>query len=132
MDIGPTILRAQGLEIPEKFGGHPLQEQISREWQRTVSYSRYFSKSAFIFSDGYKLICYGNECRGGLEVFNLKTDPLELRNLANLKPDLAYRMRAEAFQWKSNHVVFDVETSALDGASLADDAEALRALGYLD
>jgi hypothetical protein len=105
IDLGTTVLHAAGLAVPDQYAGvtllplmrgEPFQhppvygEQTLREKEfpnvRPQDYPQPVNKKYMIITqDGYKLIF--NRNYWVFELFNLKSDPLELHSLANESPE---------------------------------------------
>jgi arylsulfatase A-like enzyme len=111
VDLGPTILNFVGLDYPEAYAGvslvplmkgepmvHPpvYSEQTFFEGSRFVSASQQINqpskKYMVITQDGFKLIY--NRDFYAFELYDLKKDPLERRNLFEQFPARAARMKA--------------------------------------
>ncbi len=110
IDLGPTMLNAVGLDYPKECAGvslvplmrgepftHPpvYGEQTTQEVSPFVRPDQYVSpeqkKYMIITQDGFKLIY--NRDHYSLELFDLKTDPSEVRNLYDRMPEKAAELR---------------------------------------
>lgn len=110
IDLGPTILNAAGLDYPKECAGvslaplmrgepftHPpvYGEQTTQEVSPFVPPEQQLDpgqkKYMIITQDGFKLIY--NRDYYNFELFNLKTDPSELRNLFDQMPERATEMK---------------------------------------
>ncbi|MEK6289069.1 MAG: sulfatase-like hydrolase/transferase [Acidobacteriota bacterium] len=110
IDLGPTILNAVGLDYPKECAGvslaplmrgepftHPpvYGEQTTQEVSPFVRPEQQLDpgqkKYMIITQDGFKLIY--NRDAYNFELFNLKTDPAELRNLFDQMPERAAEMK---------------------------------------
>jgi hypothetical protein len=110
IDLGSTILSAAGLQVPEEYLGVNLMplirgeaftrppvygEQTSQEVSPFVRLDQQVhpetKKYMVITQDGYKLIY--NRDFYNFELFDLNSDPAELRNLYDLMPDKALELR---------------------------------------
>ena len=116
IDLGSTLLNAVGIECPAEYMGASLLplmrgemftrlsvygEQTMTEDSRYVPLDQYVypstKKYAIVGQDGYKLI-YNREANS-FELFNLKDDPAELRNLYHRMPELAAEMTQKLFRF---------------------------------
>ena len=110
VDLGTTILNAVGIEIPKDYAGvsllplmrgeafeHPpvYGEQIYTHDARFVPPEKYThpatKKFMVITQDGFKLIY--NRDYFAFELYNLRDDPRELRNLYDVMPAKAEEMK---------------------------------------
>ena len=110
IDLGSTILSLVGVEVPESYLGvnlaplirgeafiHPpiYGEQTSQEVSAFVPFDQQIhpetKKYMVITQDGYKLIY--NRDFYDFELFDLKNDPAEQRNLFNRLPEKAAELR---------------------------------------
>ena len=110
IDLGPTMLEAVGLDYPTECTGvslvpiirgepftHPpvYGEQTTQEVSPYVRPEQNISppqkKYMIITQDGFKLIF--NRDHYTFELFDLKSDPLEVRNLFDRLPDRALEMK---------------------------------------
>jgi arylsulfatase A-like enzyme len=110
IDLGPTILHTIGLDYPQECAGVSLLPLMKGEAfthppvyaEQTYRYQSFFvrpdqsvspdtKKYAVITQDGYKLIYNRNAY--SFELFNLKADPREERNLFNYEPQRAEAMK---------------------------------------
>jgi arylsulfatase A-like enzyme len=110
IDLGPTMLNAVGLDYPKECAGvslvplmrgepftHPpvYGEQTNQEVSPFVRPDQYVSseqkKYMIITQDGFKLI-YNRDCYS-FELFDLKNDPSEVRNLYDRMPEKAAELR---------------------------------------
>jgi hypothetical protein len=112
IDLGATILQAAGIACPDDYSGvtllplmsgepfeHPpiYGEQTLREKEfpnvRPEDYPQPVNKKYMIITqDGFKLIYNRNDWF--FELFDLKNDPLELRNLFNEMPERAAELKS--------------------------------------
>jgi arylsulfatase A-like enzyme len=103
IDLGPTILHTVGVDYPKDCAGVSLLPLMKGERfehppvyaEQTYRYQSFFvrpdqnvslemKKYAVITQDGFKLIYNRNP--NSFELFNLKSDPREQRNLFNYEP----------------------------------------------
>jgi len=149
-DVAPTILELAGLPAPPDADGRSLAPLLRAGGAQEASPATAVHLSDFrmvreanprqrvpgragqwwaIRRDGWKLLRVplgGGEWTE--ELYDLSTDPEELVNLVETRPDVAEPLRAELLARERARIVPEEE---LEGPS-AEDVEALRALGYLD
>ncbi|MCX7012165.1 MAG: sulfatase-like hydrolase/transferase [Candidatus Sumerlaeota bacterium] len=99
VDISPTLIDMAGCKQPAGLDGHSLVPEMHGEtsgrpdWVLSQYHSNMSNTGIFMFRRGdWKYIAYG----GGYapQLFNLKDDPDEMRNLASEKPDIVKEMDA--------------------------------------
>jgi arylsulfatase A-like enzyme/Flp pilus assembly protein TadD len=138
-DILPTVLDMCGRPIPAQVQGHSLASEFfhpmraaTREAAATLTYSEtYYPRFHFGWSDlrsvqndRYQLIIATD-----MELYDLKEDPGELRNLIDVRPAVARSLRAQADElfarYKKGALQSDIRK--VDEET----REKLAALGYL-
>lgn len=107
MDLAPTILGLVGVTnpVPSQFKGIDLRSSFSgRDLSRDIffetDYRLYTHKRGMETPDGWKLILDLNS--GSVELYNLKSDPGELTNLATREPKKAYELEQKVQQHQNN------------------------------
>lgn len=116
IDLAPTLLDLAGVKIPESMQGRswkPLLEGKAEDWRKAFFYEYFFEQgfpgtptTLAVRTEDAKLIKYpGHE--EWTELFDLKADPLEMKNLAGdpAAKDLLTRMQAE-FDRQAKAVAF--------------------------
>lgn len=106
LDIMPTILDLLDVKMPEKakdqlrgtslipaFKGKTVTKDVYSE----TDYRQYTYKRSVITRDGWKFI-YTLEDKGR-ELYNLKTDPGEKKNLVEMEPRRAYELEQKLFAY---------------------------------
>lgn len=94
VDYAPTILEAAGIPVPADMDGHALQPLASGEmpgnWRKSFlyvyqqeDYAPGIVTMVGVRTDRYKYIRYPEEKEGLDELFDLESDPYELRNAVN-------------------------------------------------
>lgn len=133
-DILPTVLDLAGIPIPTPVQGHSLRplmldEDAPGEWTAYTEtfYPRYhygWSELKSLQDDRWKLIMAPE-----LELYDLKEDPREERNLVDARPAEARRLvsRLEAFVAENSQNAYEMDYSHMDEAT----REKLAALGYI-
>lgn len=104
LDIMPTLLDLLDVKMPEKaktqlrgkslipaLKGKPVAKDVYSE----TDYRQYTYKRSVISKEGWKFI-YTLENKGR-ELYNLKKDPKEQKNLVELEPKLAYELEQKLF-----------------------------------
>jgi len=111
-DIAPTLLEAVGLPIPGEMEGYSFwklltgQEQEGK-WKRVISAECSRQAKWSLRTNDYKFILarqpdfYGNPMR---ELYDLRSDPDEKRNVVDERPGLAATMEAELEGWISERL----------------------------
>lgn len=106
IDVMPTILELLDVKMPEKAAkqlrgtslvsglkGKPVAKDVYFE----TDYRQYTYKRGIQTKDGWKLVyTLENKTR---ELYNMKTDPHETRNLADQEPRRAYELEQKVFAY---------------------------------
>ena len=131
IDLYPTILELIGSSPPEPVNGESLLPLVRKAGAHRPSIA--FSKSSDDIvsyrTAPYKLIySRGGEEGPRYELYNLRNDPTETKNIAKAKPDLVKNLRAQA------ETLIKQTTLGVAGAKSSTDQqlEALKALGYVE
>lgn len=104
LDIMPTLLDLLEVKMPEKaknqLRGTSLipalkGKQVAKDVYSETDYRQYTYKRSVITKEGWKFI-YTLEDKGR-ELYNLKKDPKEQKNLVELEPKLAYELEQKLF-----------------------------------
>lgn len=117
VDIVPTVLDLCGLPVPEGVQGRSLAPLCAGasdawpneafSWMLGVPYTRQeaymLGTKRMLRTPEYKLIDYGADFRTRWELFNMKDDPGELRNLADdpAQASLLDSMAARLDEWEA-------------------------------
>lgn len=139
LDIGPTLLALAGLELAPGMLGHNLlapdaAPPNARFLETYGGAVPNFPGAKALMADqkpirrgvvqeGWKLILGGE----GPELFNLRDDPMESKNLSESMPDKAAQLGALLQQFEENVKSRQREQAPLD----EQDIEALKSLGYI-
>jgi arylsulfatase A-like enzyme len=124
-DVAPTFLELAGIKIPEWMQGQSLVPLLKgeepRSWRKDWLYEYYeypgphnVRRNRGVRTDQYKLIHY-YEAPEEFELYDLKEDPGELRNLygdpryATLTRDLRQRIR-EVREGTNDHYIYEEPT----------------------
>jgi arylsulfatase A-like enzyme len=124
-DVAPTFLELAGIKIPEWMQGQSLVPLLKgeepRSWRKDWLYEYYeypgphnVPRNRGVRTDQYKLIHY-YETPEEFELYDLKEDPGELRNLygdpryATLTRDLRQRIR-ELREGTNDHYIYEEPT----------------------
>jgi arylsulfatase A-like enzyme len=95
MDIGPTILDLAGLKNIRGADGRSLQPAWRGGTGREFAISAYRHFQRAIRTDRWKLIAYNVAGKRTTQLFDLREDPLEMRNLAGSQPGRVRDMTAQ-------------------------------------
>ncbi len=90
MDIGPTVLEATGVAVPEAFEGRSLLGFVRGDWPTGphVAFSDFLQHRRVIRGGDWKLIVRGDLSQ---VMFDLKTDPWEKTELSGRENPIAQR-----------------------------------------
>jgi arylsulfatase A-like enzyme len=106
VDVGPTILDALGVKVPDKMVGRSL---LARVFDLPLEPRPVFAQllpapswnhkwMAMVTADGVHKFIYRMSDRS-FELYNLKTDPQETRNLYAAQPALAEKLKEQLTSW---------------------------------
>lgn len=91
LDIGPTVLDAAGIPIPEDMDGKSILAALKNKYKRKAMYYHYYERTEHhvspqfgIRTERYKLIRFYGMV-DSWELFDLKKDPNEMHNLYGKK-----------------------------------------------
>jgi arylsulfatase A-like enzyme len=159
VDVAPSLLKIEGLPIPESFQGSSIDESLGlaasgKHFPRVAFGNSDFTGSIYVRTPEWKYISKATRDRGEIEkefgalddtdrarlrerleeqLYDLRSDPAELRSLVGENPPELerYRLLAGSYLEESKRLRAGIaEKSTADG--LADeDARSLEALGYL-
>jgi iduronate 2-sulfatase len=100
LDLYPTVANLCGLEIPDRIQGKDISLMLDDPVHsvRKTAFSVAPSRKGFLLrEDHWAYIQYGENARGGIELFDMRTDPKQYTNLAE-NPDytkVVERFRAQ-------------------------------------
>ncbi|HAF95087.1 MAG: hypothetical protein A2X34_04865 [Elusimicrobia bacterium GWC2_51_8] len=106
LDLGPTLIAAAGVGKNEKFAAQSrgialypfaVKENKCRNVFSETDFRFIYQKSAIRTCSGWKLI-YDSQT-SARELYDLKTDPEEKKNLFEKEPEIAGRLENELFDW---------------------------------
>ncbi|MFC2171845.1 sulfatase [Acidobacteriota bacterium] len=156
LDVAPTILalldidrsslpfEGRNLFDPDKsnevsaFAQHPVdmgqdawwrperEEKIRSVAGQPVTYLKAGDEQTGLRSEGWKYLVNMNT--GAEELYNLKFDPHEMKNMAGQNPEIAERFRAQIQEWQKTYPIQIQQSSEPDEELL----QTLKALGYID
>ncbi len=108
-DIFPTVAALAGLEAPPTVEGHsliPFIENAAAPARDAVFYAYRDLQRGVRTNDNWKLIQYQVEGKRTDQLFDLSSDPYEIRNLAD---DPSYADRLEAMEAKLKQISLDFD-----------------------
>jgi iduronate 2-sulfatase len=86
LDLYPTTARLCGLEMPSRLQGRditPILDNPAHQVRDTVFSVAGSSKGLLLRDDNWAYIQYGEDSKGGIELFDMKKDPKQYTNLAD-------------------------------------------------
>jgi choline-sulfatase len=106
VDVAPTIIDMLGLAVPDQMVGRSLLSRVlGQPLESRPIYAQLLPAPswdhkwmAMVTADGVHKLIYRMSDRS-FELYNLKTDPQETRDLYSAQPDLAARLRDELARW---------------------------------
>ena len=126
VDVAPTILAHAGLKAPSPMEGIDLLGP-SAEANRVV-FSQYGRQRYAVVKYHWKLI--RTTASKSVELYNLRQDPGEKRDVSKAHPDVVEEMLQLLADWKKKHPPFQAD--AEEGPPMSKERiEELRSLGYL-
>ncbi len=130
VDVAPTILAAAGLPVPEGMEGRDLLGDPSPAvWTEQRIFAQYGSQLYCVRTPRWKLIYRPAGERA--QLFDLRHDSSERRNLVQKNPETAAKLLAELEAWRRTRRRLDLAHRPQNELS-ADKVEELRALGYVE
>jgi choline-sulfatase len=134
VDLYPTVMEAVSAPIGRYLGGLPLQRASGRlartvfaefypEWDMWSIFPRFHRIQRAMFRDSWKFILSSD---GEWELYNLSTDPGEIRNVIGEQRQVAAQMEAVLSAWQKN-------LAPVNGPSGTDKdtLDRLKSLGYV-
>ncbi|OGR57952.1 MAG: hypothetical protein A2X34_04875 [Elusimicrobia bacterium GWC2_51_8] len=106
LDLGPTLIAAAGMKEDKKFAAqsrgialYPFagKKNKCRNVFSETDFQFIYQKNAIRTCSGWKLIY--DSPTSARELYNLKTDPEEKKNLFEKEPEIAGRLENELFDW---------------------------------
>ncbi len=128
LDLGPTLLDAAGLEVPQGFSGRSLLNRQAAASERLLIAERtlYGAEKQALIRWPFKLIWSPGRSKSAL--YDLERDFAETRDLGSQDPDRARRMAGSL-----DRVLATLERATAGEAELDDEVlEELRSLGYIE
>ena len=130
VDVAPTILSVAGLPVPARMEGRDfLGDPSPVTWPAQRVFAQYGSQLYCVRTPRWKLIWRPSSDRA--QLFDLRHDPTERRNLVRKKPEESARLLAEIETWRRTRRRLDLVRRPAEDLS-AEKAEELRALGYAE
>ena len=129
IDITPTILEAARLPTTDIMEGRSLFNRSPEgAWSSQRSFAQYTSLLYSVRSPRWKLIHRPKEKR--IQLFDLRHDPTERRNLSKQFPGTVEHLYAELDAWRENLPQLDITDDHSQELS-TETIDELRALGYV-
>jgi arylsulfatase len=108
IDILPTLAELAGASYPNEFAGKPvlpaegqslLPAVRGEKSQREESIFWEWSVGKAVRKGDWKLVSHGKNA--AWELYNIKRDPTEIKNLITLEPEIARELEIEFQNWKA-------------------------------
>jgi choline-sulfatase len=129
IDVLPTVLACLNRDVPGDISGSVLPRSSDSEHHPIFSETQRGTRPRSIVSGQYKLI-HNTKRNKGYELYDLRADPGEQRDLSKRQPDVFDRLKTELSAWERK--VSNRPRQSTD-VELDDEERArLEALGYLD
>lgn len=96
-DVAPTALSMAGVPVPQAMQGTDLSKLFEGRSLPQRAYSTGGYRNTFYIRDGDWALTASNRLRD-FQLFNLRTDPGEHRNVAAGNPEMVRRLRREALR----------------------------------
>ena len=113
IDLYPTTAKLCGLEVPERIQGLDISATLDdpKAEIREAAFSVAPSRKGFLLrTDRWSFIQYGEQAKGGIELFDMEKDPKQYSNLAE---DPAHAQRVAAFRAQMTAKIADVRDNDL-------------------
>ncbi|RLT03627.1 MAG: hypothetical protein DWI23_05515 [Planctomycetota bacterium] len=113
LDLYPTTARLCGLEVPARLQGQdisPILDDPKAKVYDTVFSVAGTSKGLMLRDDRWVFIQYGEDAKGGIELFNMQNDPRQFNNLVK---SLDHISRVEEWKTKITEKLAAVRTHDL-------------------
>jgi arylsulfatase A-like enzyme len=132
VDLMPTLLEMAGLSSPEGISGRALDIAGTAGGSRDVyAETKRQGQSEMIVSGRWKLV-YHRLANQPYRLFDLKADPVALRNVASQHPEVVRQLDAKRLRWsRAQQLKADALTAEIPRLSDAERAQ-LRELGYAE
>ena len=126
VDIMPTVLDLLGIKVEDELEGRSLVKPASAEvFAEFVGWSGPGRALRGLFEGDWVYLESG---KGGRELFDLRTDPEQKRNLAASQPEREAAMATKVDAWEAGTGAFGKTVAA---ELSQEDLQRLRSLGYL-
>lgn len=98
VDLGPTLLEAVGIDVPERMQGESLMSLVEGG-ERETKFA--IINRMAMRSDRWKVLPKG---KGRLALYDIRNDPGQMNDLSAEHPEVIEEMKDELRDWMSSHV----------------------------
>ncbi len=115
LDLYPTVAELCGIEIPKHVQGKNISRMLSDPAHevRDAAFSVAPMRKGFLLRDhAYAYIQYGENASGGIELYDVRVDPKQYKNLASLPK---YQTLVDEYKMKMQLKLAQVRDNDLEG-----------------
>ena len=121
LDLYPTLTSLCGLDVPERIQGKDISKMLDDQSHevRDAAFSTAPSRKGFLLRDHkWAFIQYGEDAKGGIELFDVAKDPKQYTNLADnpeyasVVKDYSSKLAAKLTDVRTNDLGIDYSASA--------------------
>ena len=112
IDLYPTLSKLCGLDVPSRLQGKDLSRMFDDpEFEVRDAAFSVNGKGFLLRTDDWAFIAYGEQGKGGYELFDMTKDPEQFNNLAS---DPRYAKTLKSFQTKLTDKLIEIRTNDLE------------------